>query len=616
MQKFVFTGVLVFLLVVAIVPLTATALTVSEQTEGNVKAINHLFAQQQQELSYLQRVTLPSLIIKNRKKYSKTTIAKAFSLLADAAFYKGDSARAFQFAQDGLAQDSIEQNVQLDLLLKVAAGYYEKGKYKSLLKIALKAINLAQKSNNTYYLLNAYAYQAAAYALLGQYNLAYRQLQLIDDVLTQQPDFSTQVELVQILALAHHNLGHYQTALTLYLKLLKLQFDLSQTKNIAQTYYNLALTYLKLTKYNDAYNAFWQMKLLAEKKSAPILLAYAELGIGKTLFQQNDYKGAYASLLKAEKLFKGQNLSKAYLSNLIALAQVAIKTKREVFAGQILRKAQTVAANTELTREQIKLYKMLSANYQQQQDYNNALLMLTQYVQLDKKFQQQELIATKALKHTEKIANKSEQLALKISEKSSLYTEFHSKNQRLRKFVWLLFFTIVLLMVVVAALWIKHRRYLQHIDYTALEQPLDYMPSPIITKKNYQQCYKKSRKYNYPLTVAYLKVVNWSELLFHFKSKVMADVANTLACIINENTDEFVEFGLIAPGEYILLYPHQTKSEISEETKQLVAEISARFFANLGDFSVTMDMALATADVQDIDPFVFLAQLSNTLNKE
>ncbi len=575
--------------------------------------INQLFTQKEQDLSYRQLVNVPTNIIKNRQYYSPTTLAKSYALLADAALYRGDSEQAFQFAEEGLVQGKIEPEVRMVLLLKVAAGYYEKSNYNQLLKVVLQVVELAQRPEYKCYLLNAYAYQASAYALQGQYDQAYSKLKRIDDLLNKNPQYSNQIKLLQILAIAHYNLGHYQTSLTLHLKLLKLQFDLHQKRNLTRTYYNVALTYLKLKRYDDAYNAFWQMKTLAERRSAPILVAYAELGLGETLFKQGDYEVAYTSLVKAEKLFKGRHLIRPYLTNLLVLAQVSKATNRTVFANKILKIAEKVAVDAELTREQIELYKMLSLNYQQNGNYRQALQTLLRYWQLREKFKQAKDQKVSLPENSKKLSNKGKELALKFSEKGQLYTQYHNKNKQLRVIVWVLIFIIMGLIVVAFALWFKHKSYLLHADYRELEKPLDYIPSPLYTKKNYHQCYKRARKFNYPLTVGYLQVTNWEELSFQFNHKVMAEVAVTIAHIINENLDEFDQVGLLAQGEYILLFPHRTQIEVKAKVKHISDEISARFFANLGDFSVIISSTSKTADIQDIDPFVFLAQLTGSL---
>jgi GGDEF domain-containing protein len=317
--------------------------------------------------------------------------------------------------------------------------------------------------------------------------------------------------------------------------------------------------------------------------------------------------------VKAEKLFKGRHLIRPYLSNLLVLVQVSKATNRTIFANQILKMAEKIAADVELTREQIELYKMLSLNYQQNGNYRTALQMLLRYWQLREKFKQTTDQKINLPENIKTLSDKGKELALKFSEKGQVYTQYHNKNKQLRVIIWGLIFVVMGVIIVAFALWFKHKSYLLHADSRELEQPLDYIPSPLHTKKNYYQCYKRARKFNYPLTVGYLQVTNWEELSFQFSSKVMAEVAETIAHIINENLDEFDQVGLLAKGEYILLFPHRTQIEVKAKVKHISDEISARFFANLGDFSVIISSTSKTADIQDIDPFVFLAQLTGSL---
>jgi len=403
--------------------------------DKNIAESNAFFNRVEDLSSYQRVVNLATQIINNRQKYDNTTIAISFSLLADAAIYEGDSDSAFQFAQDGLKQGRIDRVVQLKLFTRLAAGFYAKGNYNSVLKTSTQSIFLAQDKKYLPYLLESYGYRAIANALLGHYQQAYVDLQTIDQLLDKNPQQANQLELLRILAVANLNLGDYKTSVTLHLKLLKLQFSLARKENIERTYYNLATAYLKLERYDDAYNAFWEVKKLSEKKLAPILLAYAQLGLGEVLLQQGENELAYASLIKAEKLFKGKNLNKAYLSNLIALAKVSQNTNRELFASQLLQKAERLAQRTGLTRDQIVLYKMLSSNYKKQDNYRKALRMLNKFLQLSELFKRSRVEKAELQVKAKLTTDKSRKLLLKLSEKSTLFTEFSNKNHRLLQYL-------------------------------------------------------------------------------------------------------------------------------------------------------------------------------------
>ncbi|PCI59515.1 MAG: hypothetical protein COB35_11165 [Gammaproteobacteria bacterium] len=592
---------------------TNAAHTNTKKIEINIRKINQYFSNPAEDFSYETITSLASETIKNHQNYHTDTLAKAFSLLADAAIYKGDNARAFQFAQDGLAQGIVKKDIKLNLLKKILAGYYVKGKYNKVLSTVENIINSTEKKQDLSTLLIAYGYKASVYGLLGQYNNAYQQLQLIDKITTENPVFSNNIPLLKVIAIANHNLEDYQTSLTLHLKLLKLQFDLAKKQNIERTYYNLAASYLQLGKYDDAFNAFWQVKLIAEQKSAPIILAYAELGIGETSLKQQNFPLAYSSLVKAEKLLKGKNLTKPYISNLIALAKAASKTNRAFFAKQLLQKAELLSQQTPLTHQQIELYQLLAESYRQQGNYSSAFKALQKYQTLHEQFEQAKIKLITLPLASERVSFKNKELALKFSEKGALYTTFSQKNTHLRSIILVLSFVVISLFVMSIALWLKHRSYLLHADYNDSEKANTYMANPIKTKKNYQLNYKKARKFSYPLTITFIQVGNWHELSFHFSKKIMAEVANNIAIIINHNLNEFDQAGLINEGEYLLMFPHRQQEDISETMTQLTAELNARIFANLGEFSVIIKTASQTPNVQDIDPFAFLARLSDLL---
>ena len=151
----------------------------------------------------------------------------------------------------------------------------------------------------------------------------------------------------------------------------------------------------------------------------------------------------------------------------------------------------------------------------------------------------------------------------------------------------------------------------QHYDYEQLERPSYVLASPAQTKYIYHRAFKKARKYEYPLTVGYVVIANWQDLTFSFNKKVINEVRRTIATLINEHLGEFDQAGQINEGEYIVLYPHQTKEQGEAEFEKLLQAIKVRFFANLGEFSVNIRYSLDSPCIQDIDPYIFLSRLSD-----
>ncbi|MCI2282131.1 hypothetical protein L3081_00355 [Colwellia sp. MSW7] len=62
-----------------------------------------------------------------------------------------------------------------------------------------------------------------------------------------------------------------------------------------------------------------------------------------------------------------------------------------------------------------------------------------------------------------------------------------------------------------------------------------------------------------------------------------------------------------------LFFLTKDKKEVSQVIEKLVLDIKLRFFANLGEFSVIIAYAIESPNFQDIDPYIYLSQLSDSI---
>ena len=194
--------------------------------------INQYFTLDKEALPYKEVLDFSRDIIKNRKNYNNDAIAKVYILLANVATNKGDIARAFQFAVDGLELPTIDPAIKLNLMLKVADGYYDKGKHYRVLDIANQAIELAEQTSNIKYQLIAFSYRSMAFALLAKYQQAINDLYQVEKLISEHKEFSNHLELLNILAVAHYYLGDFQTTVAIYQNIIK-------TKGTNQSGYQL-----------------------------------------------------------------------------------------------------------------------------------------------------------------------------------------------------------------------------------------------------------------------------------------------------------------------------------------------------------------------------------------
>ena len=562
-------------------------------------------------LPYDEVVRLATEIVQYRQFYSKDVIAKSYVLLAEVADNKGDAARSFQFAVDGLTYKPLPAEIQLNLEIKLASGYFAKGMYHNVFHFVEQALKLAKDKNIIKYQLLALGYRAMANALIGEDNKASADLRQIKSLVEANQQYTEHLGLLEVIAVAYHYLGDYITAMEMHERILKLRFALNKMKGIEQTYYNLARAYLQLEKFDDAYNAFWEVKRIAEVNNWPIKRAYAELGIGRVFLGQKDYQQAYLALIEAESSFKGQNLNKPYLSTLTALAQASLATGREAFGFELLNSAEELMQVAELTSEQIELYELLAKKYEMQGQTDKALAMLNQYVALQHQFYRDTRTHIIRAPTAPQVIASNKDIALDLTQSYENHTEYADKLANQKQYLSMLVIVVFLLMVVIAVQWFSYRSKKQNYVYEQIERPVYIVANPAQTKYIYHRAFKKARKYEYPLTVGYLIIANWQDLTFSFNKKVINEVNRTIATLINEHLGEFDQSGQINDGEYIVLYPHQSVEEASRKFDKLLEALKVRFFANLGEFSVNIRYSVDSPSVQDIDPYIFLSRLSD-----
>lgn len=610
---------LTLLFLVLLVGFSTKAYAASENLtviEQNIAKVERLFLLDPELLDNDEVVQLSQDIIQNRSFYENNTVGKVFSLLADAATNKGDLSRAMQFSLDGESLTNISTSLRLTLMLKITSGYYFKGKFKQAQQMAEKSVSLATQLNNPKFLVKALSYRSMTNALNLKHQEAFSDLEQVEQYLTEHQEFSDHIAVLNVLANAHFYIADYQTSVTLYNRILKLRYDLSKENNIESTYYDLARSYLSMGRLDDAHHGFWKAITLAEKKNAPIRVAYGKMGLGQVLFLQNNAEQSLEQLLTAKTLFHGQNLSHPYLTTLISLAKVSQYLDKKAIASQYLAEAELLAERVELTHGQIELYELLAKMYQEEQQFEKALNSQVKYTKLLNKFSfsKQKLFNTMDAEALE--SEKRRDMSLGMAEETDLKNQFTQKYQQQKSIIVFLIAIVVLLFIAMLFIWLRTRALRLNQQYEEIEKPLDYIATPSQTKKFYQQHFKMARRYEYPLIVGYFSIDNWQELEFQFNKRVIAEVSRTISTLVNEYSGEFDQVGLINQGEYLFLCPHQNAQYLKEIFEKLTEALKVQFFANLGEFSIKISYDYQSPSIQDIDPYIFLSRLSESTRAE
>jgi len=578
--------------------------------EQLIKQVEYLFQQNPESLRSDEVIPLSNKIIPHRNKYPNEIVTKTYLLLIDIAMNKGELATAFQFAQDGIKLTNSSQKTYLCLQVQLAKIFTAKKHYKKLLNVTEQTIKSPITKGNAKYLLFALSYRSAAYAMLSQPGKALEDMQQVQNIIKQNPAFNEHISLLSILANAYYHLGDFETSLTVQLKILKLRFNLNKLENVDQTYYHLGNAYFSLQRYNDAYNAYWEAKRYAEKKSAPIYAAYAGQGLALTLQQQQQYSQATTELLQAKKIFHQHNLTTSYLETLITLAQISRATKQLPASLHYLTTAEKIAENVILNKNYIIFYQLLAQMYLDKGAVDSAYFWQKKYSQALLNNKPININAKANNKQNLVDSSKARKLTLKLAEQSELTSTFASKYQQQQTIIFLLAFIIITLLFSQLVIWLRRRAKRSKNKYDAQDKFNVTLANPAQTKQLYRTNFNMAKKYSYSLTLGYISITNWQELTFKFNQKVVNEVSVGIANLIHEYINEFEHAGLINDGEYLLFFPHQSKEEANLAMEKIIQALRLRFFANLGEFSVTLSYSIESPDFQDIDPYIFLSRLS------
>lgn len=603
----------------------------SEQIKANeqtllIDQVALYLAKDKEELKEEQITSLSKKIIPNKHQYPSDIIAKLFLLLADVATNEGDIEKAYQFALDGLAVNTSHTKIRLCLTLKLAEVYVAKKQYKDLLNVAEQAVIQSDAIKNIKYSLFALGYRSLAFAMLGQHQQTLADLKRVELSISSNKVFSEHIELLTILATAYQALGDFHTSLTMQNKILTLRYELSRTANIDQTYMRLAQANLSLMRLDEAYNNFWEAKRFAREKGADISVAYAQQGLGIVLFMQNEFNKALGELESANDTFKKKNVTSSYIETAIYLAKIKFHESQLEQAYKILNELQTLVKESEMKIEFIDFYQMVAQMHFNKNNFKQAFLWQEKYsILLQKKNQHSQNIAmtpyyfslSKVNNNLEKQQSleQARELTIKMAEESELSTSFSNKYQKQQRIILILSFVCLLLMITLLFFYLRIRAKRISLVYQEAENPTNFFLKSMQTKHTYQLLYKKARLHQYPITVVYFTIENWQELEFRFNKKsILNEVGKDIAQVISEHLGEFDCAGILNRGEYLLLFEYQNEEDIAQKVDKLSKALQLRFIPSIGDFSILSRYSIKTPSFKDIDPYIFLAKLTEAEN--
>lgn len=566
---------------------------------------------------------LSAKIIDNRQHYSYDILAKIFLLSANVASNQANINQVHDFAQSGLSVNSRDKKIKLLLLLKLAEVYVARKQYQQLLILIQTAVNNSEYSRNIKHQLLLLSYRSVAFAMLGKHQQALADLQQVERGISKS-ELTEHIELLTILSLVYHHLSDYQTSLTMQLKILKLRYETGQVENLDKTYLYLGYAYFYLQRFDDAYNAFWQSKKHADHKQAPISTAYASKGLGVTLLTQQQFPATIESLEQAITIFKRNDMRDEQIESMVALVKAKLGLEQISDGYTLLNQVIVLLDGKDISLQYAGFYSMVAEMHLAQKNYQSAYLWQEKHskVLLTKLHDMKKVsIFAHGLSHL--IAGpqaiiepieESRDLAVKLAQSRELSSSFFEKYQKQRTIIISLSALVCLLLMTLLGFFLRLKAQRINLAYEEIEKPSYAMAGSMQTKLDYQLAFKKARKFQYPLSVGYLVVENWQELAFHFNNKRIKEVSKDIASLINEQLTAFDYAGLLNQGEYLLIFEYLSSDEAYMKLDKLVQTLNSRSFANLGSFSITMKYSLRSPDYKDIDPYLFLARIAESVN--
>jgi GGDEF domain-containing protein len=590
---------------------------VAGNVSENIQQIEQLFSGQQQQ-SNDEIIALAQQVVSAYRQYDDNTLGKTYLLLAKVAASNNELSKAIQFIEDGLHRSNISWQVKTQLLTSQCDILLRLSQLKALHQCADNLLKTQLLSPQKTIQLLAMSYKALAFALDKKYQLTIQLIKQMTPILAEEHQAIGNINLLLNLALTHDLLGSYQVALSYYTQLLALKFEHDHTQDIAHTYYGIAREYRQLNKLDDAFNAYWEGRRIAEKQQQLVMMAMGDLGLADLDIAQQRYQPAYDKLIKVEKIlrYETEQFPNPYRLTLMLLAKAAFGVNKPLVAYQLLSQVEAMIDSKNLPREQIELLLLLAKKQQYQGNDGKALEYVFQYVeQMSAYYQSDQLVHQAAIDAIE-VAKENNF----ITQNSMIQNQLNQQLKQLKqsyRYLQVAFLIVVVVMTLgLLVCWQRNRELKLTFDLIDTERPDYYLPNSRLTQKEYQKAFMQARKYHYPLTVVYLTISNWADLTQSFRRKVVIDVSKTIATLINEHITDFDFAGRLADGEFLLYFPHQQPTEVNAILVRLNAALKAQLFANLGAFSVMIDYQLAMPETQDIDPFIFLSKLQQKSTKD
>jgi len=184
------------------------------------------------------------------------------------------------------------------------------------------------------------------------------------------------------IGLVYFKLRDYYNALIFYQKSLDVKNAISNGYDLDRVLVNMALCYNQLERYKEAEEFIKRGLQICKSECDSVFLMDAELGLGVASSQQSRKEEAIRHFQSSLQIARQLNDKRYQIENLWNLALVSNSQQHPAAALVLLKEAEKIATTTNYSLSLIDIYKLYSKIYRTQNDFQNASIYQSKYIEL------------------------------------------------------------------------------------------------------------------------------------------------------------------------------------------------------------------------------------------
>jgi len=194
------------------------------------------------------------------------------------------------------------------------------------------------------------------------------------------------------IGLVYFKLRDYENALSFYQKSLDIKKAIANEYDLDRVLVNMALCYNQLERYQEAEDFIKRGLQICKSECDSVFLMESELGLGVASSQQGRREEAIHHFESSLQIARRLNDNRYQVENLWNLALVSESQQHPAEALDFLQEAEKIAITTSYSLSLINIYSLYSRIYSTQNDFQNASIYQSKYIQLKDSIYSSDLI--------------------------------------------------------------------------------------------------------------------------------------------------------------------------------------------------------------------------------